>query len=287
MRGGTDMSNRKRFFRALFNRKIVAVALVVILFFLICAVASPLLATHDPNLNDLYSVTQGPSSEHILGTDQLGRDVYSRIVYGARVAFLVGILAVLISAVLGSAIGLVAGYFGGWIDNVLMRIVEAMMAIPPVVLALALVAIFGRSVPMLILVLGISNVPSFARMMRGQVLTVRDLDYVSASRIRGNSDFTTMVKHILPNCLSPMIIVMTQSIGGTILAEAGLSFLGAGVLPPTASWGAMVNDGYTYLEKCPVFALAPGTAVILLVLAFNIFGDGLRDALDPRLRGSR
>ena len=281
------MSNSKRFFRALFARKIVAVALVVILFFFLCAVASPLLATHDPNLNDLYSVTKGPSAEHILGTDQLGRDVYSRIVYGARVAFLVGILAVLISAVLGSAIGLVAGYFGGWVDDVLMRIVEAMMAIPPVVLALALVAIFGRSVPMLILVLGISAIPGFARMMRGQVLTVRDLDYVSASRIRGNSNFVTMVKHILPNCLSPMIIVMTQSIGGTILSEAGLSFLGAGVLPPTASWGAMVNDGYTYLEKCPVFALAPGTAVILLVLAFNIFGDGLRDALDPRMRGRR
>ena len=202
-------------------------------------------------------------------------------------AFLVGILAVLISAVLGSAIGLVAGYFGGWVDDVLMRIVEAMMAIPPVVLALALVAIFGRSVPMLILVLGISAIPGFARMMRGQVLTVRDLDYVSASRIRGNSNFVTMIKHILPNCLSPMIIVMTQSIGGTILSEAGLSFLGAGVLPPTASWGAMVNDGYTYLEKCPVFALAPGTAVILLVLAFNIIGDGLRDALDPRMRGRR
>ena len=137
------------------------------------------------------------------------------------------------------------------------------------------------------IVLGISAIPGFARMMRGQVLTVRDLDYVSASRIRGNSNFVTMVKHILPNCLSPMIIVMTQSIGGTILSEAGLSFLGAGVLPPTASWGAMVNDGYTYLEKCPVFALAPGTAVILLVLAFNIFGDGLRDALDPRMRGRR
>ena len=169
------MNNSKRFFRALFNRKIVLISLIVILFFFICAVASPLIATHDPNLNDLYSVTKGPSAAHILGTDQLGRDVFSRIVYGARVAFLVGILAVMISAVLGSAIGLIAGYFGGWVDNVLMRFVEAMMAIPPVVLALALVAIFGRSVPMLILVLGISNIPGFARMMRGQVLAMCEI----------------------------------------------------------------------------------------------------------------
>lgn len=279
-------SSTKKFFRVLFARKIVIVALVVILFFAVCAVASPLLATHDPNEQDLYNTYQPPSSEHILGLDNLGRDVYSRIVYGSRIAFAVGIVAVLISAIIGSIIGLCAGYFGGIVDSILMRIVEAMMAIPPIVLALALVAIFGRSLGMLALVLGISNVPSFARMMRGQVLTVRDLDYVSASRIRGNSNLFTMVKHVLPNCLSPMIIVMTQSIGGTILAEAGLSFLGAGVLPPTASWGAMVNAGFSKLSKAPVFALAPGIAVILLVLAFNIFGDGLRDALDPRLRSA-
>ena len=284
MRGGTDMSNRKRFFRALFNRKIVAVALVVILFFLICAVASPLLATHDPNLNDLYSVTQGPSSEHILGTDQLGRDVYSRIVYGARVAFLVGILAVLISAVLGSAIGLVAGYFGGWIDNVLMRIVEAMMAIPPVVLALALVAIFGRSVPMLILVLGISNVPSFARMMRGQVLTVRDLDYVSASRIRGNSDFTTMVKHILPNCLAPVIVQATLGVAFAILTAAGLSFIGLGIEPPTPEWGAMLSNAREYIRDYSYMTLFPGLAIAVTIFSLNVLGDGLRDALDPKLR---
>ncbi len=281
------MKNAKRFFKALFARKIVIVALLVVLFFALCAVASPLIATHDPYEQNLREKLKPPSKEHILGTDQLGRDVYSRIVYGSRVAFVVGILAVAISAVIGSLIGLVAGYFGGWVDNVLMRIVEAMMAIPPIVLALALVAIFGRKISMLTIVLGISNVPGFARMMRGQVLTVRDLDYVSASRIRGNSNMKTMLKHILPNCLSPLIIVMTQSIGGTILAEAGLSFLGAGIMPPTASWGAMVNDGYTKLEKAPVFALAPGCAVILLVLALNILGDGIRDALDPRLRSAQ
>ncbi len=276
----------KKFFRVLFARKIVVVALVVILFFAFCALFPSVIATHDPYEQDLYNVYAKPSAEHWLGLDNLGRDVYSRIVFGSRIAFIVGIVAVLIAAVIGSVVGLTAGYFGGIVDSILMRIMEAMMAIPPLVLALALVTIFGRSLGMLAMVLGISNVPSFARMMRGQVLTVRDLDYVSASRIRGNSNLVTMVKHVLPNCLSPMIIVMTQSIGGTILAEAGLSFLGAGVLPPTASWGAMVNAGYSKISRAPVFALAPGVAVILLVLAFNIFGDGLRDALDPRIRSA-
>ena len=229
---------------------------------------------------------EGVSSEHWLGTDQLGRDLYSRIVYGSRVAFMVGILAVIAAAVMGCAIGLVSGYFGGWVDQVLMRLMEAQMSIPPLILALALVAVFGRSIPMLIFVLGVSAIPNFARMMRGQVLSVREMDYVAASRIRGNSNTATMVRHILPNCISPIIVIMTQSIGGSILAEASMSFLGAGIVPPTASWGAMVNDGYSYIYDAPLFALAPGVAIILLVLAFNIFGDGLRDALDPRLRGA-
>lgn len=273
-----------QFLRVLFSRKIVLASALVILFFAFCAIASPLMATCDPYEQDLSNRLAGASAEHWLGTDQLGRDLYSRIVYGARVAFLVGILAVFVAAVLGCGIGLVSGYFGGWVDNVLMRLMEAQMAIPPLILALALVAVFGRSIPMLIFVLGISAIPGFARMMRGQVLGVREMDFVAASRIRGNSNLVTMVRHILPNCLSPIIVIMTQSIGGSILAEAGMSFLGAGIVPPTASWGAMVNDGYSYIYDAPLFALAPGVAIILLVLAFNIFGDGLRDALDPRLR---
>ena len=275
-----------KFCTVLFSRKIVLVSALVILFFAICAIASPLMATCDPYEQDLSRRLEGVSSEHWLGTDQLGRDLYSRIVYGSRVAFMVGILAVIAAAVMGCAIGLISGYFGGWVDQVLMRLMEAQMSIPPLILALALVAVFGRSIPMLIFVLGVSAIPNFARMMRGQVLSVREMDYVAASRIRGNSNTATMVRHILPNCISPIIVIMTQSIGGSILAEASMSFLGAGIVPPTASWGAMVNDGYSYIYDAPLFALAPGVAIILLVLAFNIFGDGLRDALDPRLRGA-
>lgn len=277
----------KQFFHALFRRKIVVISALIILFFLICAIASPLMATHDPNEMNLKDKLLGCSMEHLLGTDQFGRDLYSRIVYGSRIAFIVGVLSVILAGVVGTILGMVSGYFGGIVDSVIMRLTEAINAIPSIILALALVAIFGRSFLMLPIVLGVSSIPGYARMMRGQVLTVRELDYVQASRIRGNSSMVTMAKHIFPNCLSPMIVIMTQSIGSTILGEAALSFLGAGIEPPTASWGAMVNDGYKYLYTNPSFAIIPGIAVILLVLAFNIFGDGIRDALDPRLRGSK
>ena len=280
------MKKLSNFLTVLFGRKIVLVAAVVVGFFLLCAVASPLIAPYDPNAIDLTSMLEGPSAEHIFGTDQHGRDLFSRIVYGSRMALLVGVLAVLVATVIGVFIGLVAGYFGGAVDSVLMRIIEAEMSIPGIMLALALVATFGNSTGMLIFILGFSAIPPYARMMRAQVLSVRELDYVASSRIIGNSDLKTMLRHVFPNCLSPIIVLMSQSIGATILSEASLSYLGAGIMPPTASWGKMVSEGYQYLTTSPLFALLPGVAVILLVLSFNILGDGLRDALDPRMRGN-
>ena len=281
------MEKVRKFLSVLFGRKIVLLSAIVVLFFLLCALASPLIAPYDPNEIDLTSMLEGPSAEHIFGTDQHGRDLFSRIVYGSRMAFLVGVLAVLVDAVVGCLVGLVAGYFGGAIDSVLMRIIEAEMSIPGIMLALALVATFGNSTGMLIFILGFSAIPPYARMMRAQVLSVRELDYVASSRIIGNSDFKTMLRHVFPNCLSPIIVLMSQSIGGTILSEASLSYLGAGIMPPTASWGKMVSEGYQYLTTSPLFALLPGVAVILLVLSFNILGDGLRDALDPHMRGNQ
>ena len=280
------MKKLSNFLTVLFGRKIVLVAAVVVGFFLLCAVASPLIAPYDPNAIDLTSMLEGPSAEHIFGTDQHGRDLFSRIVYGSRMAFLVGVLAVLVATVIGVFIGLVAGYFGGAVDSVLMRIIEAEMSIPGIMLALALVATFGNSTGMLIFILGFSAIPPYARMMRAQVLSVRALDYMASSRILGNGDLKTMLRHVFPNCLSPIIVLMSQSIGATILSEASLSYLGAGIMPPTASWGKMVSEGYQYLTTSPLFALLPGVAVILLVLSFNILGDGLRDALDPRMRGN-
>ena len=255
------MKKLSNFLTVLFGRKIVLVAAVVVGFFLLCAVASPLIAPYDPNAIDLTSMLEGPSAEHIFGTDQHGRDLFSRIVYGSRMAFLVGVLAVLVATVIGVFIGLVAGYFGGAVDSVLMRIIEAEMSIPGIMLALALVATFGNSTGMLIFILGFSAIPPYARMMRAQVLSVRELDYVASSRIIGNSDLKTMLRHVFPNCLSPIIVLMSQSIGATILSEASLSYLGAGIMPPTASWGKMVSEGYQYLTTSPLFALLPGVAV--------------------------
>lgn len=278
-------SERRKFLRVFFRRKITYAAAFMLIVFIACAMFSPLLATHNPDKQDLRNTLASPSAQHWLGTDQYGRDIYSRLVYGARMAFVIGVLSVLVASVVGTLIGLASGYFGGAIDAVLMRFVEAQMSIPMVMLALALVAVFGNSVALLSILLGVSSMPGYARMMRAQVLSVRELDYVAASKIIGNSNIRTMIKHIFPNCLSPLIIIMSGSIGSAVLAESALSYLGVGINPPLSSWGKMVSDGYSYLSRAPVFALSPGIIIILLVLSFNIIGDALRDALDPRLRG--
>lgn len=280
-------SQSKKIMKSLFRRKLVVLAMIVIVFFMLMAIFSPFFAPYDPNKQDLSNMIAAPSAEHLLGTDEFGRDMLSRIIYGSRIAFIVGIGSVTISAVVGCLIGLISGYCLGAVDAVLMRIMEAMMSIPTIILALALVGIFGSSTGFLTIIIGVSNVPTFARMMRGQVLVVRELDYVESSRLSGNSDMKTMLRHILPNCLSPILVLISREIGGAVLIESSLSFLGVGIKPPTASWGQMVSAGYAYLTRNPVFALAPGCAIVLLVLMFNILGDGLRDALDPRLNGNK
>src|SRR5690606_9272606 len=224
--------------------------------------------------------------EHLLGTDMLGRDVLSRIIFGARVSLIVGLVVVIIAGVLGMSIGLVSGYFGGRLDAILMRLMDAMIAIPMIVLAMAIGAVLGGGIVNVIIALGLASVPAYARLMRGQVLSVKQSDYVIAGMLTGISSLRNMVVHVLPNCISPLIVLITMNLGMAILAEAGLSFLGLGIVPPGASWGSMVNDGYKYLLTNPVLSMAPGVAIMIVVLAFNIVGDALRDALDPRLRGA-
>ncbi|MBS5062175.1 MAG: ABC transporter permease [Hungatella hathewayi] len=278
-------SQTKRIVYSLFKRKVVIVSLGIIVVFALFALFSPLFAPYDPYAQDLTKILAPVSAQHWLGTDEYGRDLLSRIIYGSRIAFIVGVLSALLAAVVGVLIGLVSGYFMGAIDAVLQRIMEAMMSVPSIILAMALVAVFGNDLIFLSIILGVSMVPTFARMMRGQVMVVRELDYVEASRLCGNGGIKTMLCHILPNCISPILVLISQNIGIAILTEASLSYLGVGVTPPTASWGQMVSAGYSYLTSNPVFALAPGCAIVILVLAFNIFGDGLRDAIDPRLNG--
>ncbi|WP_276352187.1 ABC transporter permease [Cohnella caldifontis] len=278
-------SSVRRFLRVFLARKIVIAGLSVLTLMVLMAIFAPLLAPHDPYGQDLSMSLKQPSAEYWLGTDMLGRDVLSRIIYGSRVSLIVGLVAVLIAGAIGMTIGLLSGFFGGWVDTVLMRVMDAMIAIPMIVLAMALGAILGGGIVNVIVALGIAIVPAYARLMRGQVLSVKQSDYVMAGVVTGVGNVRNMLVHVLPNCLSPLIVLLTMNLGMAILAEAGLSFLGLGIAPPGASWGSMVNDGYRYLLSNPVLSLAPGVAILIVVLAFNVVGDALRDALDPRLRG--
>ncbi len=277
--------NRKKFVKTLFSRKIVLVSFVGVLVFIFIAVFAPFLAPHNPNKTNLLDSLQNPSMKYLLGTDNSGRDVLSRVLYGTRVSLLVGVLAVAIACAVGTFFGMVAGFFGGIIDDVINRISEAIRAIPQIIFAMALCAVFGGGILNLAVVLGISNMAIYIRMMRGQVLSIKETDYIMAGKLQGNKSFRLMFRHILPNSISPIIVTMTQQVGQTILAEAGLSFLGLGISQPTASWGSIVNDGRNYLLQNPTFSIAPGICIALLVIFLNTLGDGVRDALDPRLRG--
>ena len=277
---------RRKFLRAMFSRRIVIIGVVGTAFFLLCAIFAPVLAPYDPNTAEFAAALEGPSAAHLLGTDTYGRDVLSRLLYGSRVSLIVGVVAVMISCAIGTFIGMIAGYYGGWRDHLIMRGCEVMRAIPQTVLAMALITIIGRGIQDMAIILGITTVPGYIRMMRSQVMKERSADYITASRLQGMKMLPLMYKHILPNCISPIIVMMTQQVGATILVEAGLSFLGIGISIPTASWGSMVNDGRQFLLSHPILSIAPGVCVALLVISLNLLGDGVRDALDPRLRGS-
>ena len=277
---------RARFFRVFLGRKTVVVCLVIIILILLAAILAPFITQYEPNKQNLSSALQGISGNHLLGTDNMGRDVLTRIIFGARVSYSVGFVAVLFSGAVGMILGALAGVIGGLVDSIIMRIMDAMMSIPMIIMALFLGAIFGKGLVNVMMAVGISMIPSYARVTRGQVLTLKESDYVTAGTICGAGKLRNAVSHIIPNCLSPVIVLMTMNLGTAILSEAALSYLGMGINPPTASWGGMVSDGYSYLSMNPVIAIAPGVAIVIVVLCFNIVGDALRDALDPKLRGA-
>ncbi len=276
---------RRQFIKALFSRKIVLVSACIVMLIILVAVFAYQIMPFDPNKPAVRERNQSPSATHLLGTDEYGRDVLSRIIIGSRVSLIVGVLAVVIACIIGTTLGMVAGYFGGFVDDTISRVAEAIRVIPQVVLAIALCAVFGGGIVNMSIILGISNMTVYIRMMRSQVMSIKERDYIMAGRLQGNSNLRLMLHHILPNSVSPIIVTMTQQIGGTILSEAGLSFLGLGISTPTASWGTLVSGGRTYLLTNPVYSLAPGICIALLVICLNSVGDGVRDALDPRLRG--
>ena len=258
--------------------------LVLTLLLVIAALAAPLLATHDPNQQDTARRLEAPSSEHPLGLDDLGRDVLSRIVYGARVSLRVGFSVVVIASLIGVTLGAIAGYFGGFVDSAIMRLCDILLAFPGILLAIALVAVLGPSLNNVVLALAIIGWVGYARLVRGQVLKVREMEYVTAARALGAKSPRVIVKHVLPNVINPVIVMATLGLAGAILAEASLSFLGLGVQPPTPSWGAMLTSGRRYLGLANHLAIFPGAAIMLAVMGLNFLGDGLIDALDPKYR---
>ncbi len=260
------------------------IALAFIILVSASAILAPAISSHEPDRQNIMRSLEGPSSEHLLGTDELGRDVFSRVVYGARLSLAVGLSALLFGAGMGVLLGLVAGYTGGAVDNLIMRTMDLLMAFPGVLLAILIVAMLGSGMVNLVIAIGVSMMPRFARLVQGTVLTLREKEYVEAARALGVGPFRIMVKHVLWNSLSPIIVYATLSIPTAILQAAALSFLGIGLQAGDAEWGAMVSSGRPYLRGAPHLVMFPGLAIFFTTLSFNFVGDALRDALDPKLK---
>lgn len=272
--------------KALMKRGVVVAGLMIIFITIIVAIFAPLIAPYSPDVINLRETLAPPSTTHLFGTDQMGRDLFSRIIYGARISLLVGIVGVAMAGGCGIMLGLIAGYFGGWINMIIMRSVDTFMAIPPLVLVLAIAAILGGGIYNVLIAIGIGMFPTYTRLMCGQVIALRQSDFITAAESMGAKVSRVMFRHLLPNAFPSIMVLLTINLGVAILMEAALSFLGIGILPPTTAWGSMVNDGQRYLLTNPQLTIIPGMAILVVVLSFNMVGDGLRDALDPRLRGT-
>ena len=262
-----------------------AFGLIIIILTVLAALLAPIIAPLEPEAMDFDYLLSGLSSEHLLGTDQLGRDTLSRLIYGARIALLVSVGSIGLGVLIGVPLGLIAVYFGGWTDDIIMRLMDSLVVFPSLLIAVALAAALGGSVTTIIIAIGVANVPWMARVIRSQGLSIREMDFVAAAEAGGMSPARIIFRHILPNSLAPVIVQSTLSMGYAVLVEATLGFIGVGVRPPTPTWGNMLYDAFPMLEQQPMLSIFPGLAIFLLVLSFNFVGDALRDVLDPRLKG--
>lgn len=261
------------------------VGLVIVLLTVIVGVGAPIVDPYDPTIDsNLAESRKPPSLEHPFGTDRLGRDMFRRIIHGTRISLTIGFLVVFASGTAGTVIGLVAGYFGGLVDSILMRLVDILLAFPAILLAIAIVAVRGPGLTNTMIAVAVVGIPGYARVVRSMVLSIRERDYIEAARNVGVRDLRIMFRHILPNSLSPIIVQATLGVGGSILFAAALGFLGLGAQPPTPEWGAMIGDGIPFLRQSPHMVFFPGMAIMVTVLGFNLLGDGLRDALDPQMQ---
>jgi peptide/nickel transport system permease protein len=279
------VSEWQYFRKVFFSRVLVIFGLVILVLLVIVAIFAPWIAPYNPIKIDMANALLQPSTTHLLGTDSVGRDTLSRLIYGSRTALTVGFVTTIVASVIGIILGLVAGYFGGIVNMAIMRATDMLMAFPMIILALVVAAVLGSGIKNVVIALSIATIPMYVRVVCGLSLSIKENDYILAQQAMGASSKRIMIVHILPNALPPLIVMMTMQLGMLILAEAGLSFLGIGITPPGAAWGSMVNDGYKYLLSNPVLSFAPGLAIMMVVFAFMIVGDALRDTLDPRLRG--
>ena len=266
--------------------KFAMVGLFILIALFLIAIMAPLIIDYDQQViyQDTSRRLQDPSREHIMGTDVYGRDIFVRVIYGSRVSLTIGFIAVGISLLIGGAIGVIAAYFGGVLDSILMRIMDIFLAVPPILLAIAIVAALGPGITNLLIAMTISFIPPYARLLRSLVLPIKDLEYVEAARATGVSTFRILVSHIIPNTMGPVLVQSTLAVGRIIITAAGMSFLGLGVIPPDPEWGAMLSEGKEYMRNSPYMVIFPGLAIMITVLSLNLAGDGLNDALDPRLR---
>ena len=274
----------RRALKRLARRRGAMVGLGVVVFFIALALLAPLLAPYDPIATSWSAVRKAPSAAHWFGTDEIGRDVLSRVIFGTRASLLAGVVSVSIALAFGVPIGLAAGYIGGWVDALISRMTDAMLACPFLILAIALAAFLGPSLTNAMIAIGISATPIFIRLTRASVLQVKVEDYVEAARAVGNSQLRIALRHILPNVVPPLIVQATLAVAAAIIAEAALSFLGLGQQPPAPSWGSMLNTAKNYIDNAPWMAVWPGVSIFAIVLSFNLLGDGLRDAFDPKSR---
>ncbi|MGM0904749.1 MAG: nickel transporter permease [Bacillota bacterium] len=284
----TSVSNRdvpwKRFLRNLSKNKAAVAGVVIVFIFILIAIFAPYIAPQDPLHMEITKKLESPSAEHWLGTDDKGRDILSRIIYGSRISLTVGVLSTLLGATIGIILGIVAGYYGRWVDSLLMRVCDVLLAFPGILLALAIVSVLGASTTNVIIAVAFFAVPTFARIVRGSTLGVKKLEYIDAIRAMGASDFRIIFMHILPNILSPIIVQATLYIASAIITASALSFLGMGTQPPDPEWGTMLSQGRSYIRQAPHVTLFPGLVILMVVIGFNLFGDGLRDALDPKTK---
>ena len=258
--------------------------LAIIFVLVFCAIFAEIISPYSPIKQDLMHMFETPSSSHWLGTDEFGRDILSRLIYGARVSLQVGFIAVGIALITGGMLGAASGYYSGRLDNTIMRVMDVLLSIPQTLLAIAIVAALGPSLMNLMIAVGISAVPTYARIVRGSVLSIRSMEFIEAARAAGSSDLRIILKHIIPNSMAPIIVQSTLGVASAILNAAGLSFIGLGIQPPNPEWGAMLSGGRQYIRDYPHMTLYPGLAIMLTILALNFLGDGLRDALDPKLK---